>query len=396
MSKALIKLENVSKKFCRTIKHTMLYGVSDLTKSFFGADQKTSELRNSEFWSVDNVSFELNRGECLGLIGPNGAGKSTLLKMLNGIFMPDKGSIEINGRVGALIEVGAGFHPMLTGRENVYINGTILGLSKKEINRKFDEIVDFAEIEDFIDSPVKFYSSGMHVRLGFAIAAQMRPDILLIDEVLAVGDVGFRAKCYDFIANIMNDAAILFVSHSMPQVSRICNRLVVMDEGNTIYNGETAQGIESYYSAFQGERNIIAGSGRAEIKNIKLLNSSNCETDSIEHGESLIIEFETKIDRLEPNPSVSITLASQELQVVAQCHSKYNRITLKHEGKTLKIRVILPDLYLNPGTYLLSMIIFNENGAEHMAWHHTVKKIRVNGNFFGGAPYQVQGIWQIL
>ena len=187
----LVKVEGVSKKFCRNLKRSLWYGVKDISSELFGST-KNSQLRPKEFWAVDDVSFELKRGECLGLIGHNGAGKSTLLKMLNGLIKPDKGKITMKGRIGALIELGAGFNPILTGRENIYNNGAVLGFSKKEIDAKFDAIIEFAEIDDFIDTPVQNYSSGMKVRLGFAVAAQMEPDVLIIDEVLAVGDVGFR------------------------------------------------------------------------------------------------------------------------------------------------------------------------------------------------------------
>jgi lipopolysaccharide transport system ATP-binding protein len=181
----------------------MLYGVYDVARDMFGLNGHSEQLRNTEFWAIDDVSFNVKRGECLGIIGPNGAGKSTLLKMLNGILLPDRGKLTMRGRVGALIELGAGFHPMLTGRENIYVNGAILGLCKSDIDRKFDEIVAFAELKDFVDSPVKFYSSGMYVRLGFAVAVHLKPDVLLIDEVLAVGDDHFRSKCTHKIAQAM-------------------------------------------------------------------------------------------------------------------------------------------------------------------------------------------------
>ncbi len=190
----LVKVEGVSKKFCRSLKRSLWYGVQDVTSELIGRPGGHDELRKNEFWAVQDVSFELKRGECLGLIGPNGAGKSTLLKMLNGLVKPDRGRITMRGRIGALIELGAGFNPILTGRENIYVNGSVLGFTKKEIDRKFDAIADFAEIGEFIDTPVQNYSSGMRVRLGFAVAAQMEPDVFLIDEILAVGDVGFQNK----------------------------------------------------------------------------------------------------------------------------------------------------------------------------------------------------------
>src|SRR5438270_5108779 len=196
MPEVIIEANNVSKKFCRSLTHGMKYTAADVMRDTLGLRGANDRLRKSEFWAVKDLSFKLERGECLGLIGANGAGKSTLLKMLNGIIRPDSGAIRMKGRVGALIEVGAGFHPLLTGRENIYINGTILGMSRREIDRKFDAIVDFSGLDaGVLDAPVKSYSSGMYVRLGFSIAAHCEPDILLIDEVLAVGDVTFQSAC---------------------------------------------------------------------------------------------------------------------------------------------------------------------------------------------------------
>src|ERR1044071_674512 len=211
----IISAEGVSKKFCRSLKHTMLYGVRDVACDVVGLSQSSNGLRQDEFWALDNVSFEVKRGECLGLIGPNGAGKSTLLKLVNGITLPDRGSIRVTGRIGALLELGAGFHPMLSGRENIHLSGAILGLSKDKLAEQFDAIVDFAGLEEFIDSPVKHYSSGMYVRLGFAIAAHADPDVLLIDEALAVGDVVFQSKCYAKLREFREQGiTVIFVTHS--------------------------------------------------------------------------------------------------------------------------------------------------------------------------------------
>jgi len=213
--KVAIKVEKVSKKYCKSLKRSMLYGIKDIARNTLGQSSHSHRLRKQEFWAVDDVSFEVKKGETLGIIGPNGAGKTTLLKMLNGIFWPDKGKITIKGRVGALIAVGAGFHPMLSGRENIYINGAILGMTKKDVDAKFDDIVEFADIGDFLDTPVKFYSSGMFVRLGFAVAIHCEPDILLVDEVLAVGDRNFQIKCFRKMHELKKkeDVSIVLVSH---------------------------------------------------------------------------------------------------------------------------------------------------------------------------------------
>src|SRR5690606_278607 len=205
----LVRVENVSKKFCRDLKRSLWYGVKDILTEIYGSRKEQDHLRRHEFWAVNDVSFELRRGECLGLIGHNGAGKSTLLKILNGLIKPDRGRVVIKGRVGALIELGAGFNPILTGRENVYVNGSILGLSKSEIARKLEAIVEFSEIGEFIDTPVQYYSSGMRIRLGFAIAAQLEPDVLLVDEVLAVGDIGFVLKCFNKMDALLKNTGII-------------------------------------------------------------------------------------------------------------------------------------------------------------------------------------------
>jgi lipopolysaccharide transport system ATP-binding protein len=250
-SNIAIKAEQVSKKFSRYLRKSMLYGLQDIGRNMLGISSRTGRLRKDEFWAVDDVSFELRRGTTLGIIGPNGSGKSTILKMLNGIFMPDKGKIEINGRVGALISVGAGFHPMLSGRENIYVNSAILGMSRKDTDARFNDIVDFADIGDFLDTPVKFYSSGMFVRLGFAVAIHCEPDILLVDEVLAVGDAAFQAKSARKMRELISgDKTVVFISHNMHLVSSICESVIVLDKGKNLYQGPTEEGIKLYEKHF--------------------------------------------------------------------------------------------------------------------------------------------------
>lgn len=253
----LINVDGVSKKFCRSLKKSLWYGVKDLAREALGQNSGQDRLRPEEFWAVNDVSFDLRRGECLGLIGRNGAGKTTLLKMLNGLIKPDKGRIEMRGRVGALIALGAGFNPILTGRENIYVNGSILGLAKREIDQKIDEIIDFSEIRDFIDAPVQSYSSGMQVRLGFSIATTLKPDILLLDEVLAVGDTSFKVRCYNRIRDLLPSAAVIFVSHSMQEIARICSQVLLLQSGNTYFLGSKAEGINSYEELNQEKRTSL-------------------------------------------------------------------------------------------------------------------------------------------
>jgi len=251
----IISVQSVSKKFCRSLKRTMLYGATDVARDLLGISPNPRELRPDEFWALDDVSFEVRRGECLGLIGPNGAGKSTLLKLLNGITLPDQGTIKITGSVGALLELGAGFHPALTGRENIYLNAAILGLSKEEISDKFDAIVNFAGLEEFIDSPVKHYSSGMYVRLGFAIAVHAEPDIFLIDEALAVGDVSFQSKCHGKLREFSErGVTIILVTHNLDLVNSRCNRAVLLAKGNVFCHGTPKTAVDAYHRMISNSR----------------------------------------------------------------------------------------------------------------------------------------------
>jgi lipopolysaccharide transport system ATP-binding protein len=247
MSDTLIRVENVSKKFCRSLKKSLWYGMQDLGREVTGrCHDRLGVLRSDEFWAIDNLSFEVRRGECLGLIGPNGAGKSTLLRMLNGLIRPDSGRITMQGNVGALIALGAGFNPMLTGRENVFAVGAILGLKKNEIISKYRSIVEFSELEQFMDTPVQSYSSGMQVRLGFSVYAELSPDILLIDEVLAVGDFQFKIKCLSRIGELMDRAAVIFVSHQIEMISHLCHLCLLLTYGKKNYFGDTQEAISLY------------------------------------------------------------------------------------------------------------------------------------------------------
>lgn len=248
MTDTAICVENLSKKFKIGLQQYRHDALRDLLMDAL-RNKKEREL-NSEFWALLDVSFEVKRGEVVGVIGRNGAGKSTLLKILSRITEPTSGRAVINGRVGSLLEVGTGFHPELTGRENIYLNGAILGMKREEIRRKFDEIVDFAEIEKFLDTPVKHYSSGMYVRLAFAVAAHLEPEILLVDEVLAVGDIAFQKKCLGKMGNIAEEGrTVVFVSHNISAVSYLCPRVVWLDRGAIGFDGLTEKGLSEYLAS---------------------------------------------------------------------------------------------------------------------------------------------------
>ncbi|HEX7595745.1 MAG TPA: ABC transporter ATP-binding protein, partial [Gemmatimonadaceae bacterium] len=247
MSEHSLRLNHVFKRFRRGERHDSLRDlIPSLVKRAVSRDRERA-LAAEEFWVLNDISFELKKGETLGIIGHNGAGKSTMLKHLSGIMEPTRGNIEVNGRLSALIEVGAGFHPDLTGRENVFLNGVILGMSRAEVKRKFDEIVEFAGLEEFIDTPVKRYSSGMFARLGFSVAAHLEPDILVIDEVLSVGDFAFQRKGLEKMRAIAKSGAtVIFVSHNLQAVAEFCQRGILLEKGRVIADGPTDQVVRRY------------------------------------------------------------------------------------------------------------------------------------------------------
>ncbi|MEW6009278.1 MAG: ABC transporter ATP-binding protein, partial [Candidatus Omnitrophota bacterium] len=245
----VIEFENVWKKFKKGEK---LNSLRDAIPALFG---RKNGLSKEEFWALKDVSFEVKKGDVLGIIGPNGAGKSTILKLLSRIMVPNKGSIKIQGRLSALIEVTAGFHDELTGRENAYLNGTILGMSKKEIDEKFNEIVEFSGIGEFIVTPVKRYSSGMYSRLGFSVAAHMDPDLLLVDEVLAVGDIAFQAKCAQKMREMLNSGTtIVLVSHNLALIQSLCKRVILLNKGQIVKEGTPGEVIPYYENIVNKQR----------------------------------------------------------------------------------------------------------------------------------------------
>lgn len=256
MASFAIKADRISKRYrIGTVRERYVALRDILARRIKGIGQRLvkrkshQEVGHEDFWALRDVSFELEAGECVGVIGRNGAGKSTLLKILSRITEPTGGEVRLRGRVGSLLEVGTGFHPELTGRENTFLNGAILGMSRSEIARKFDEIVAFAEVEKFLDTPVKYYSSGMYTRLAFAVAAHLEPEILIVDEVLAVGDAQFQKKCLGKMGEVARcGRTVLFVSHNMQAISSLTNRVVTLEKGQTIFFGNTAEGVARYTS----------------------------------------------------------------------------------------------------------------------------------------------------
>lgn len=320
-SNTAIAVQHLSKKFSRNLRRSMYYGAVDVFKSMLSIETQTDVLRPDEFWAVNDVSFELKKGGALGVIGANGCGKSTLLRLLNGIYMPDRGRIEIQGRIGALIALGAGFHPLMTGRENIFLNGAILGLSKQQLDEHYKEIVDFAEIGEFLDAPVKTYSSGMHVRLGFAIAIHADPQILLVDEVLAVGDANFQKKCFDKLLNLRQQGtSLIFVSHSMSAVERLCTQCLLMKHGKQIYLGNTRECVQKYFhelnqdSLAQAPQATTVGIGSVQFFDIYVYEEGGDKHNpNINFGKNIVIMFSYRFTMKESNNNqFRITIRTHE------------------------------------------------------------------------------------
>lgn len=399
----LIKVEGLSKKFCKDLKTSLWYGVKDLYSNFVG-NKEERRLRDQEFWAVKNINFELRRGECLGLIGHNGAGKSTLLKILNGLIKPDAGKVTIKGRVGALIELGAGFNAILSGRENIYNNGAVLGFTRKEINEKLEEIIDFAEIREFIDMPVQNYSSGMKIRLGFAVAAQMEPDVLLIDEVLAVGDLGFRMKCLTKIGSLLSKTAVIFVSHSMPQVSRVANKILLLNKGEElIYHKDVSLGIEKYYNLFGDTDKVISGNGKIDIVDFEVLNRDLQKVEKkntnfvLRYYEDYFFRLKLNVKNTAKDYDVHYSFIDKDSKIVATIYSYISRGPFSNKG-IVEIDVSLENIMLGQGIYTIGIALNevrpNKASGEVFLYNSSVATITVTGVSPGVAPIQFKGEWK--
>lgn len=247
----VLAVQGVSKKFSRTLRRSLAHGMVDLGRNAVGIASPTGHLRTGEFWAVDEVTLSVRRMERIGIIGVNGSGKTTLLRMMAGVFPPDRGEIAVRGRVTALLSVGTGFHPHLTGRENIFLNGALLGMDQSRIEERLPEIIDFAELGDFLDSPVSMYSSGMRGRLGFAVSVALDPQLLLLDEVLAVGDVAFKQRCFKRLEEISGRTSLVMVAHLPTHVRRVCERVVWMEHGRVVMDGPTDEVLDAYAEAMQ-------------------------------------------------------------------------------------------------------------------------------------------------
>tara|TARA_X000001036_G_scaffold422237_1_gene444989 strand:- start:1505 stop:2791 length:1287 start_codon:yes stop_codon:yes gene_type:complete len=401
--KIAIEVKNISKRYRIGLKEELNDTLTAKAVSIIKSPLKNykklrglqrfneSDGKEDVIWAVKDISFNVKAGEVLGVVGSNGAGKSTLLKLLAQITNPTSGSAILHGRVASLLEVGTGFHPDLTGRENTFLNGTILGMSKNEISEKFNQIIDFSGIKKFIDTPVKRYSSGMRVRLAFSVAAFLDPEILLIDEVLAVGDVDFQNKCLDKMEEISkSNRTILFVSHNLPSIEQLCSRAIFINQGQLINNGSVKEVITEYLSTSRGGDkndsssagiNNFKGNGKFFIKKVDYL-INNKIIDLIQAGEDVTIRFFYEAKELSNNLRLIIKFVTQQGAILFTCLSSdsYSKIfELKSKGS---IDLIIPKIPLPPGMYHID--VYCKYQQEICFYSPSVKKIQVvGGDYFG-------------
>lgn len=350
MSKPIIQVRNLSKKYILGERQPY-YSLRDTISNIAHLPFKKEKLQKDEFWALKDVSFDINQGDVVGVIGRNGAGKSTLLKILSQITPPTEGEVKLRGRVASLLEVGTGFHPELTGRENIYLNGAILGMKRWEINKKFDEIVEFAEIEKFLDTPVKHYSSGMYMKLAFSVAAHLEPEILLVDEVLAVGDAQFQKKSLGKMQEVSKQGrTIVFVSHNLSAISRLCKKVILLENGKIANIGKTNTTINFYLNTNKLGKKTKLKVNEA-ITSLELIpNSENTNFWKISYGQPIIfsVEFELSKNILNFEMGIGINTVSGD-----------RLITVHSEQKSLKtgkyiIKYEIENMF-TPGNYSLSI-----------------------------------------
>jgi lipopolysaccharide transport system ATP-binding protein len=372
MIKTVIKVENLSKQYrlgsvgTGTLSHDLnrfwarLRGKEDPYIKIGEVNDRTKKSASKYVWALKDINFEMNAGDVLGIIGRNGAGKSTLLKILSQVTSPTTGSVRMNGRVGSLLEVGTGFHPELTGRENIFINGAILGMSRREINLRLDEIVDFAGVEKYLDTPVKRYSSGMKVRLGFAVAAHLEPEILIVDEVLAVGDYLFQKKCLGKLGEVGKEGrSIIFVSHNLSVLSNLCTRAIAIDKGIIVDDGKTSDVVANYLkdeSSLDGQIEIVRNSiYRAQVLSAILKNDRNEFTDTLNLGGKGYIYLKVLFSQESMGVHIALILydsMNNHIVSLADTDTDLNKFTLRRMGE-FTYRVLIPSEILNEGRYHL-------------------------------------------
>jgi lipopolysaccharide transport system ATP-binding protein len=398
-STVIVRAENVSKKYCRNLRRSLRYGVADVWWELIGRDgEHRQRLRPGEFYAVRDISLAVAAGECVALLGPNGAGKSTMLKMLCGLIKPTAGRIEIRGRVGTLIELGTGFNPILSGRENVFVNAAVLGFRRRETAQRFDEIVEFAELAHVIDDPVRTYSSGMRVRLGFAIAANLRPHLLLIDEVLAVGDVGFRLKCFQHLQKLTGQGvAIVLVTHATGMLPRVCDRAIVFAQGKKVFDGDLQPGIAAYEQLMhvvdqRGQNRDETARTGAWIESVTIADSDGVPIEECRTGQDVDVIITLGAEEELQGARLLVAIHSATAGVVASMMSHQQRFRFRLQPPRKTIRLRLPRLPLLVGAYHFNVSLFGSGPTDFYQRRTSAATLKVVGPPEDVASQGVNGV----
>jgi ABC-type polysaccharide/polyol phosphate transport system ATPase subunit len=369
MSQPIISVEGIGKHYFLSHKKrqdTLRDSIAQSVRSFFQRDAQSAAAAHEEFWALRDVSFQVNPGDVVGIIGRNGAGKSTLLKTLSRITEPTKGRAVIRGRVASLLEVGTGFHPELSGRENIFLNGAILGMSRAEITRKFDEIVAFAEVERFLDTQVKHYSSGMYVRLAFAVAAHLEPEILIVDEVLAVGDAAFQRKCLGKMHAVSRNEGrtVLLVSHNLSQIAMLANTCVLLEKGQIKFAGKTTEAISHYFgheSAGQTEQIFAKPADQPHLHRVSLTTSEPGNVQA--YGRPMLLEFELHHPEPVPDACFSFQIINSSGQAVVHLWRYSTDGAFATTAGVTRLRCEIPFVHLNIGLHSLRAFFSGPPGS---------------------------------
>lgn len=386
MSKVVIKAEDISKQYrlglvgTGTVRDDLkrwwynVRGKDDPFLKIGEANDRSSKAESDYVWSLQNINFEINQGDSVGIIGRNGAGKSTLLKILSQVTQPTTGKIYTKGRIASLLEVGTGFHPEMTGRENIYLNGAILGMRKHEIARKFDEIVAFSGVERYIDTPVKRYSSGMYVRLAFAVAAHLESEILIVDEVLAVGDAEFQKKCLGKMNDVSKGEGrtVLFVSHNMAAIRGLCNSGIVLENGLIRFNGDVEKALDVYTENTLSTDSITIfdqntkreGSGNIMFTSIRLSNKNGFSANEFSIGDDINITFEIDNKANERTSEFGIQIFDSTDMPIFHIMPRDSNFSIKHNNQFEKYSISINDIRLFPGVYYINLTASSTTGHE--------------------------------
>ncbi len=382
-SRTVVSVENVSKRYILGELHT---SVRDVVEDLGGAlRRRRTPSERTELWALRDLSLQVAEGEAVGIVGRNGAGKSTLLKVLTRITEPTSGVSRTLGRVGALLEVGTGFHAELTGRENIYLNGAIIGMTRKDVRRRFDEIVEFSGVERFVDTPVKRYSSGMYLRLAFGVAAHLDADIMVVDEVLAVGDAEFQRKCLAKMADIERSGrTVLFVSHNIEAIIRLCPRVVWLDQGRLAMDGPTNEVIDAYLtSALAGELDPVVTpepGAPVTVERVRLLDRSDNPASILPRDDAFTLELAFTLERDVPELNLSVVIGNMRGgRLLDEAWSDSDEPTLRRAG-SYRLRVTIPPV-LNAGDYTLGL--WMGTPYETLVWAEAVLTFRLEGSTHG-------------